>query len=137
MLTIYYDRFRETCNNIFKSLIFFLLSFLFLFLVSIFSKIKKHSFFLETVIRAPFSRHSFIVRSSSARRPRVVRIVCVSSARRPHCPRAVRASSAHRTLYYMSQKVGLTMIGLTKNCYSKFTDCPSIVNLCSGKLDLL
>jgi len=29
------------------------------------------------------------------------------------------------------------MIGLTKNCYSKFIDCPNIINLCDDKLDLL
>jgi len=97
MLKIYYDRFTETCHNIFKSLIFFLPSFLFLFLVSIFSNIQKHSFFL-----APFSRHSLTFRSSFACR---LPAVCLSSARPSlvlrssfthhlHCSHAVCVSSA-------------------------------------------
>jgi len=87
MLKIYYDRFTETCHNIFKSLIFFLSSFLFLFLVSIFSNIQKHGFFLETVIRAPFSRHVLTFRSSFAYLP-------LAFARRPHAVHTVRMPPA-------------------------------------------
>jgi len=105
MLKIYYDRFTDTYHNIFKTLIFFLSSFLFLFLVFIFSNIQKHSFFFETIIRAPFSCHSLtflssfarcplVVRSPSAHRSRVVCTVRMPSACRPHCPRGVRELSA-------------------------------------------
>jgi len=86
MLKIYYDKFMETCHSIFKTLIFFLPFFLFLSLVSIFSNIQKHSFFLETVIRAPFSRHSLTFCSPSARPlrdVRTVRMLSAMSTRRP------------------------------------------------------
>jgi len=134
MLKIYYDRFTETCHNIFKSLIFFLPSFLFLFLVSIFSNIQKHSFFLETVIRAPFSRHSLTFRSSSTHPPLVVRacrsyyshVVCVSSAscplvlrapfvRPPHCSHVILASSARRS------------VSSPPVLRAPFTSCPRVI----------
>ena len=45
MLKIYYDRFRETCHNIFKSLIFSFSLFTFSFSFPFF--LKKYTFFLK------------------------------------------------------------------------------------------
>jgi len=89
MLKIYYDRFRETCHNIFKSLIFFLPSF--------FSFSSPFSPKLRSIIS--FSKQSFVhrshaIRSPSTRRPRVIWTLRTLSARRSHCLCTVRELSA-------------------------------------------
>jgi len=94
MLKIYYDRFMETCHNIFQTLICFLPFFLFLFLVSIFSNIQKHSFFLEIVIRTPFAHLPLVVRSPSACPALVVRAPSALFACHPRVVRTIRAPFA-------------------------------------------
>ena len=116
MLKIYYDRFMETCHNIFKTLIF---SFPLLFFFfsspfsptfrSIFSFSKQSFAHRSHDICSPSARHSLTFRSPSACHSRAVRTVRMPSARslwavcasfalfacRPHCLCVVRELSAY------------------------------------------
>jgi len=120
MLKIYYDRFRETCHNIFKSLIFFLPSFLSLFSsLHCFSRSivffsNSHVTFLfrvvvVTLFAAPFAHRSCTVRAPFLRRSRIVRasslhhrrsvchfVRCVVRAPLMHCSCPVRTLFTHR-----------------------------------------
>ena len=126
MLKIYYDRFMETCHNIFKSLIFSFPLFFFSFsspfsptfrtIVSFQKQSFAHHFH---AIRSPSARCSLVLRSSSARRPRATYVFFV------HRPRAVRAPSARPPLVVCAPFIVSTSCPLVLRASS--ASCPRVL----------